>query len=121
MEIEIKITFASKGKKTTTETTMPMAKLAASKTTLGQLFKRGHYRIHQQSAETELAECKNGWREMHRETVLELTESHKLLESALKWVRRIEERSKQLPTTFLDNCNPKPLRKAIEAHLAKSA
>ena len=41
-----------------------------------------------------------------------------LLKSALKWIRRIEERSEYLPTSFLDNCDPKPLRKEIERYLA---
>lgn len=41
-----------------------------------------------------------------------------LLKSALKWIRRIEERSEDLPTSFLDNCDPKPLRKEIERYLA---
>lgn len=46
-------------------------------------------------------------------------EARKLLESALKWVRRIEERSEDLPPLFLDNCDPKPLRQKIEAYLGK--
>lgn len=41
-----------------------------------------------------------------------------LLKSALKWIRRIEERAEDLPASFLDNCDPKPLRKEIERYLA---
>ena len=44
-------------------------------------------------------------------------EAKKLLTSAVKWIRRIEERSEDLPPAFLDNCDPKPLRKKIEAYL----
>lgn len=40
-----------------------------------------------------------------------------LLISALKWIRRIEERKEDLPLSFLDNCDPKPLRKKIEEFL----
>lgn len=40
-----------------------------------------------------------------------------LLRAALKWVRRIEERKQDLPKSFIDNCDPKPLRKKIEAYL----
>jgi hypothetical protein len=40
-----------------------------------------------------------------------------LLKSALKWIRRIEERAEDLPVSFLDNCDPKPLRKEIECYL----
>jgi len=41
-----------------------------------------------------------------------------LLGAALKWIRRIEERKDDLPASFLDNCDPMPLRKEIERHLA---
>lgn len=41
-----------------------------------------------------------------------------LLKSALKWIRRIEERKEDLPSSFLNNCDPKPLRKKIESYLA---
>ena len=41
-----------------------------------------------------------------------------LLKAALKWIRRIEERAEDLPPSFLDNCDPKPLRKEIERYLA---
>ena len=41
-----------------------------------------------------------------------------LLCAALKWIRRIEERKDDLPASFLDNCDPMPLRKEIERHLA---
>lgn len=43
--------------------------------------------------------------------------TRELLTGALKWIRRIEERAEDLPPSFLDNIDPKPLRKAIEAHL----
>lgn len=42
-----------------------------------------------------------------------------LLKSALKWIRRIEDRRSGLPASFFDNCDPKPLRKAIEAYLKR--
>lgn len=38
----------------------------------------------------------------------------RLLKAALKWLRRIEERAEDLPSSFTDNCDPKPLRKKIE-------
>lgn len=40
-----------------------------------------------------------------------------LLKSALKWIRRIEEQQDDLPASFLDNVDPRPLRWEIEAYL----
>lgn len=40
-----------------------------------------------------------------------------LLSRAVKWIRRIEERVKDMPPMFLDCSNPKPLREEIEAYL----
>jgi hypothetical protein len=37
-----------------------------------------------------------------------------LLRSCLKWIRRIEERQSDLPKSFMDGCDPKPLRKRLE-------
>ena len=41
-----------------------------------------------------------------------------LLKRALKWIRRIDARANELPKSFTDNCDPKPLRKEIERYLA---
>ena len=45
-------------------------------------------------------------------------EARYLIRSALKWMRRIEERAEDLPASFFDNRDPKPLRKEIERYLA---
>lgn len=41
-----------------------------------------------------------------------------LLTAAVKWIRRIEERKEEIPSSFFDNCDPKPLRKRIENYLS---
>ena len=40
-----------------------------------------------------------------------------LLQSAVKWLRRLEERREDIPRSFFRGCNPTPLRKKIEAHI----
>jgi len=44
-----------------------------------------------------------------------------LLISALKWIRRMEERESELPKSFFEGNHPMPLRKALEKHLEETA
>ena len=50
-------------------------------------------------------------------TLIELRRARELLMAASKWVRRIEERADDLPSSFLDNTDVAPLRRSIEAFL----
>lgn len=56
------------------------------------------------------------WEELHTE----LANAQGLLRASLKWIRRLEERKDDIPSTFFDGNDPFPLRKAIEAHLKGS-
>lgn len=47
-------------------------------------------------------------------TAQQLARAYDLLTSANKWIRRIEERSEDLPASFLDNVDVTPLRRSID-------
>lgn len=48
----------------------------------------------------------------------DLIRACELLQAANGWIRRIEERTEDLPALFIDNIDIKPLRKSIDTFLA---
>lgn len=44
-----------------------------------------------------------------------------IIRGALKWIRRIRDRRDELPSSFLDGCDPSALVKELEAMLSPNA
>lgn len=51
---------------------------------------------------------------MNNQNITIIRTDTNLLRSCLKWIRRIEERADDLPASFMDNIDIKPLRKRLE-------